>query len=236
MSGDKIRETEKEEKSWREKIGGWTKKHKKLLIIAATVFAFLLWMPSIYANLSTRSLRYDIAKTPVQNIPKKQIALVFGAGVYPSGQPTPYLQWRVETAVKLLQAGRVDKILVSGDNSTSHYNEPQAMRDLAIKLGAKRNDVIADYAGYSTYDSCYRARYIFQVRDAILVSQGYHLPRAVMTCNGIGINSVGVAALRTGRDSAINYIVREWLSTDKAMVQLLVKPSPTLLGKPEPIQ
>jgi vancomycin permeability regulator SanA len=106
--------------NWR--IKSWTlvKKYKKWEIAAVIIFLALLWGPSIYTNLSTRSLRYNIAKTSVQNVPKSQVAIVFGAGVdRQTGTPTPYLQWRVETAVKVLKAGRVQKILMSGDNSTS---------------------------------------------------------------------------------------------------------------------
>jgi vancomycin permeability regulator SanA len=223
--------------NWR--IKSWTlvKKYKKWEIAAVIIFLALLWGPSIYTNLSTRSLRYNIAKTSVQNVPKSQVAIVFGAGVdRQTGTPTPYLQWRVETAVKVLKAGRVQKILMSGDNSTSHYNEPVAMKKYALKLGAKDKDIVLDYAGYSTYDTCYRASRIFGMKNATLVTQGYHLPRAVMTCNDLGVKSIGVAALRRGSDVAYNYIFREWVSTNKALFQLITKPKPTVLGNSEPIK
>jgi vancomycin permeability regulator SanA len=110
------------------------------------------------------------------------------------------------------------------------------MKKWALKLGADDKDIVLDYAGYSTYDTCYRANYIFGVHEAVLVTQGYHLPRAVMTCNDLGIKSVGVAALRRGTDVEINYITREWLSTNKSTIQLIAKPKPTVLGNPEPIK
>jgi vancomycin permeability regulator SanA len=229
-----MEKTEKE--NLRSKTWHLVKKHKKLEIIGITLFLIFLWGPTIYANLSTRSLRYNIAKTPIQSLPKRHAAIVPGAGIDTNGEPTPYLKWRVETAVKLYKAGRVQKILMSGDNSTKQYNEPVVMKKYALKLGAKDKDVVLDYAGYSTYDTCYRARYIFGVEDAIIVTQGYHLPRAVMTCNDLGIKSIGVAALRRGHDFTVNYILREWLSTNKAVIQLITKPQPTLLGKPEPIK
>lgn len=197
----------------------------------------LLFGPTIYANLSTRSVRYDPARTSLNKIPKSKVALVFGAGVNRiTGQPTPYLQWRVETAVKLYKAGRVQKLLMSGDNSTKKYNEPMAMRTLAEKLGVKKNDIVLDYAGYSTYDSCYRAHKIFGLSQATLISQGYHLPRAVMSCDALGVNSIGVDAINKGRGWTVNYIIREWLSTDKALVQAIFKPQPTLLGRPMQIK
>jgi vancomycin permeability regulator SanA len=200
------------------------------------IFVVLLLAPTIYANLSTKNHRFNPYKTSVKNIPERKIALVFGAGVSrTTGQPTPYLQWRVETAVELYKARRVQKILMSGDNSIKKYNEPVAMKKLAVSLGVPQEDIVLDYAGYSTYDSCYRAGAIFGVRSATLITQGYHLPRAVLTCRNLGINAIGVSAKHTGRDSALNYITREWVSTDKAVIQLITKPQPTVLGKPEPI-
>jgi vancomycin permeability regulator SanA len=223
--------------SWKTKVWNLVKKYKKWEIAAVVLFLVLLWGPTVYANLSTRSLRHNIATSPIQNVPKSQAAIVFGAGVdRQTGLPTPYLQWRVETAVKLLKAGRVQKILMSGDNSNSHYNEPVAMKKYALKLGVKNDDVLLDYAGYSTYDTCYRANYIFKIKSAVLVTQGYHLPRAVMTCNDLGVKSVGVDAIRRGKDVESNYILREWVSTNKAIFQLITKPNPTVLGDPEPIK
>jgi vancomycin permeability regulator SanA len=216
---------------------GWNflKKHKWLVVTVVIAGIILLWAPSVYTNLSTKSKRYDLTKTSVQNIPKMKVAIVPGAGVLPSGKPTPYLQNRIATSVKLYKEHRVQKIIMSGDNSTKKYNEPKVMKDVAVKLGVKSDDVVIDYAGFSTYDTCYRARHIFNIGEATIITQGYHLPRAVKTCNGLGINTIGVSALKSGRDFTVSYIAREWLSTDKALLQIIIKPNPTVLGKPEPI-
>jgi vancomycin permeability regulator SanA len=169
-------------------------------------------------------------------VPKRQVAIVFGAGVEQDGAPTPYLQWRIETAVKLYKAHRVQKILMTGDNSSKHYNEPVGMKKYAMKLGVPGKDIVLDYAGLNTYDSCYRASKIFKVTSATLVTQGYHLPRAVMTCKSFGIDTIGVDAEHDkGRTWGVMYIIREWVSTDKSLVQMTFKPSPTILGNPEPI-
>jgi len=210
-------------------------KHWKLELGLALVIAILLWGPTINDNLTTRNIRYDLTKTKIQNVPQQDVAIVFGAGVFPNGQPTPYLQERVNTAVKLYQAKRVKKILMTGDNSSKHYNEPVAMGKLAEQQGVPAKDIVLDYAGFNTYDSCYRAWYIFKVSSAILVSQGYHLPRAISTCNMMGLNVIGVDALHTGQDFTIPYIVREWISTDKSYVQNIFEPNPTVRGSPEPI-
>lgn len=223
-------------KGWLRKVWAFTVRHWVLLTGVVIVLAIILWGPTVYANLSTRHERYDLERTAAIHIPKKDIAIVFGAGVTANGTPTPYLRWRVDTAVQLYKAHRIAKILMTGDNSSKHYNEPVAMRRLAESEGVPSKDIVLDYAGLNTYDSCYRARAIFKVKSAILVSQGYHLPRAVMACNSLGVPCIGVDAEHDkGRSWGINYIVREWFSTDKIVVQLLFKPHPTALGPSEPI-
>jgi vancomycin permeability regulator SanA len=185
--------------------------------------------------LSTDQDRYD----QLYDTPHHKVAIVFGAGVQPNGEPTPYLKRRVETGASLYRHHKVDILLLSGDNRTSHYNEPVAMKKYAQRLGVPADRIVLDYGGYSTYDTCYRAHAIFGLREAVLVSHGYHLPRAMTTCNRLGVQSVGVATQPMsipGRDYSLNYIVREVLSTDKAMVELLFRPKPAVLGVPEPIK
>jgi vancomycin permeability regulator SanA len=166
-------------------------------------------------------------------VPHKKVGLVLGAGVLPDGTPTPYLQGRIQAAVELYKAGRVDVLLMSGDNSTKHHNEPTVMKKYAVELGIPAAKVYMDYAGFSTYDSCYRAKEIFGVNEAIVVSQGYHTPRAVFTCQKLGIDAVGVAAMRTSRDYTAAYVARELLAVDKAMFEVTLKPKPTHLGPQE---
>lgn len=213
------------------------KKLLQPLIGLIIIGAALLWGPSIYANLSTRSQRYDLHETSLNDIPKHRVGIVFGAGIdRETGAPTPYLQWRVETAVKLYKAGRIQKLLMSGDNSRKGYDEPTAMKKLAVKEGVKASDITLDYAGFNTYDSCYRAHFVFGLNDATLITQGYHLPRAVFACSGLGVQATGVDAVNHGRDWAFNYTVREWISTDKITWQLIFRPTPTALGPKVPIR
>jgi SanA protein len=152
----------------------------------------LIGLPWIYVRLKTQSRIYRTAA----DAPEAPVAIVFGAGLYRDGTPMPVLADRVATAVDLYKAGKVRKLLLTGDNRFPEYNEPEAMRRYAISLGVPEADLVSDYAGRRTYDSCYRARYIFQVKKAILVSQEFHLPRAVYLCDQLGIDSTGVAADR----------------------------------------
>ncbi len=211
-------------------------KYRWWIIGAVYVSIFLLITPTILVKYATRHDRYDANKISLSSVPYRPVGLVFGAGVYDGDKPSYYLANRVKTAVDLYKAGRVGKLVMSGDNSNHHYDEPTAMRKYALSLGMNPDDIVLDYAGYSTYDSCYRAKAIFDIKKVTVVTQGYHLPRAMYTCRGLGIDAIGVAAARgAGKDVSVPYITREFLSTDKAMVQLLFKPKPAVLGSPEPI-
>jgi vancomycin permeability regulator SanA len=146
----------------------------------------------------------------------------------------------VRTAAELYQSGKVRALLFTGDNSEATYNEPEAMRQYALGLGVPDEAIVLDYAGFSTYDSCYRARDIFRVDRAILVTQDFHLDRALLICNSLGIDSVGVAAdaMRPegyARLSLFRSEVREFPATALAVFDLLRHDQPTYLGDPLPI-
>jgi len=176
------------------------------------------------------------AKTfTVETISPQKAAVVFGAGLTASGRPTAVLKDRVATAVELYQAGKVEKILMSGDNRFIDYNEPGAMKNYALELGMPEEDIVLDYAGRRTYDTCYRAGAIFQLDKAILVTQWFHLPRALYTCSSLGLDTVGVAADRRSYRDEDFWKVREILASLIAMIQVhLTHPEP-VLGEQEPI-
>ncbi|HSX23715.1 MAG TPA: ElyC/SanA/YdcF family protein [Candidatus Saccharimonadales bacterium] len=211
------------------------KKHKWWVIAAVIILGTLfILLPTLIINMSTKSRRFNAAD--LSHVPESDVTIVFGAGVQSNGEPTPYLRRRLETAADLYKAGRTHTLLLSGDNGVKHYNEPQAMKRYAEGLGVKTDDIVLDYAGFNTYDSCYRAGAIFGLRKATIVSQGYHLPRAITTCRGLGVDVVGVAAKSSGRDNTATYIMREYVSTDKALLQIIFKPHPRLLGEPIKIE
>ena len=169
--------------------------------------------------------------------PAKRVAIVFGAEVKKDGIPSVVLMDRVETAVELYKSGKVEKLLMSGDNRYVDYNEPESMRQYALTLGMPDSDIVLDYAGRSTYDTCYRAKEIFGVNSAILVTQGFHMPRALFLCKAFSINAVGVEAGKYYylKRSRLIWNVRELLTTVKSVWDMyLVRPLP-ILGKPEPI-
>jgi vancomycin permeability regulator SanA len=201
------------------------------LLVVALLCAVLIPPALIaYVGATTRPHCY----TDVSQVPPEQVALVFGAGVYPDGRLSRMLADRVRAAANLYHKRRVQKLLMSGDNSTLEYNEVAAMQRYAIELGVAAEDITLDYAGFSTYESCYRAREIFGVRRAVVVTQSYHLPRAVYTCQQLNIETTGLGTPDWGAYPAAlmhRYTLREVLATLNALWQVhITRPLPTFLG------
>lgn len=204
----------------------------KILLVILLLAPVLGVLPRQITGVYARSHIINIEK--VQPSP---VAIVFGAGLWRDGTPTPVLRDRVETAAELYFAGKVEKLLMSGDNSRQDYNEPQAMRDYAISLGVPDAVIALDYAGRRTYDTCYRARDIFGIRSAILVTQSFHLPRAIYTCNALGIKATGVPAdQRDYRKGSLAYWnLREIPASLVALWEVHISKPLPVLGDPEPI-
>jgi len=172
----------------------------------------------------------------VTRVPGRPVAIVFGAGLRADGTPSAVLEDRVLTAVALYKAGRIERLLMSGDNSRRGYDESTAMKRLAVAEGVPADHIVLDCAGFRTYDTCYRARDIFGVTSAVLVTQQFHLPRALYCANRLGIDAVGVTADRRRYMRAATYSLREVAACVVAWVQVNVtKPRPHFLGPREPI-
>ena len=205
---------------------------RKILLAACAVGALIVLLPRTITCAYSWKRIY-----PSESAPAERVAIIFGAGLRRDGSPTAILRDRVETGVNLYFGGKVEKLLMSGDNSVAQYNEPEAMRQYALSLGVPVEDIVLDYAGRRTYDTCYRARAIFGVERALLVTQRFHLPRALFLCNSLGLDATGVEAnnLNYRRRSLWIWNFREQLATAVAFFDLFVdKPIPTL-GIPEPI-
>jgi len=182
------------------------------------------------------AILYSASKTySTQDVQPARVAIVLGAGLQRDGTPSPVLRDRVATAAELYFSGKVEKILMSGDNRFLDYNEPGAMRDYALSLGVPEEAIVLDFAGRRTYDTCYRARHIFLVDQAILVTQKFHLPRTVFTCNFLGLPAVGVHADRRNYRATTVWTIRELPATVVAFWEVLVSHPLPVLGKPEPI-
>ena len=201
----------------------------KLAILAGLV---VIVLPRLLTALFALQRTYSTL-----NVPPAPVAIVFGAGLWRDGTPTTVLRDRIATAAELYFSGKVQKILMSGDNSYIDYNEPGAMHDYAISLGVPEQAIVLDYAGRRTYDTCYRAGSIFGIQQAIVITQGFHLPRAIYTCHALGIQVYGVPAggHTYSTRSMTWWNLRELPATLTALLQVhLTHPLP-ILGQPEPI-
>jgi len=196
---------------------------KRLLgLLAFALGAIVLIQWQVYRNR-------DSIHTPT-NAPSAPVAIVFGAA-------GAIVMDRVRTGVDLYKSGKVRKLLMTGDNDRVSYNEPRGMRDEALRLGVPSGDIVCDYAGFRTYDSLYRARDIFGVTHALLVTQSYHLPRALYIGRGLGMNVQGVESDRRRYALQTLYDGREVMSTVRAWIDVNVThPKPRYLGKREPIE
>lgn len=188
-----------------------------------TRFVFLL-----FASPRTFSL---------EEVQKDRVAIVFGAGLLRDGSAGPVLSDRVETAVNLYHAGKVDKLLMSGDNRVVAHNEPEAMRQYALNKGVPDEDIVLDYAGRRTYDTCYRAKYIFNIESAVLVTQRFHMARSLYLCNAFGVESVGVEANNRYflKRSRLYWNVRELFATTGAAFDVMFTHPVPVLGEVQPI-
>jgi SanA protein len=167
--------------------------------------------------------------TPAGETRPAQVALVLGALVFPDGRVSDMLGDRLETALDLYKDGKVQKILVSGDHGRTAYDEVNTMRRYLEERGVPAADIFMDHAGFDTYNSMYRARDIFQVQQVIVVTQAFHLPRALYIARSLGLEAQGVVADRHAYRTTY-YEVRELASRLKAFGQVQVGSRPVFLG------
>ena len=158
------------------------------------------------------------------------VAIVLGAAVHADGQPSPWLAHRLDVAADLYTSGRVEAILVSGDNRRAGYDEPTVMHRYLLSQGIPDQAVAVDYAGFDTYDTCVRARRVFGIERALLVTQDFHEPRAVAICRSVGVDVDGVGDSRA-RSDRIGWTVswmRERPAAIKAVIDVVARRDPTL--------
>jgi SanA protein len=205
-------------------------------LIALGIVVVLAGLALLVPNLIiTRGARDYIVQSP-EDAPHAQCAIVLGARVYPDGSPYPMLADRLETGIKLYELGKVDKLLLSGDHGQTTYDEVNVMLDYVLARGVPDEDVFTDHAGFDTYDTMYRARDVFQVETALIVTQDFHLSRAVYTARELGLEATGVVADLQPYGSETRNAVREVLARANAVLQLhITHPDPKYLGPLIPI-
>lgn len=216
---------------------------KLILLLGIIAFGINIYVVAITASQIERDVELSIGSIDFGNVTVNsaksidpQCIMILGAGIYDDGSPTPMLKGRLETGIALYREGLAPKLLLSGDNGREGYDEVGAMKKYALEKGVPEEDIFLDHAGFSTYDSVYRAKYIFGVERMIVVTQKYHLYRALYGCRHMDIQAIGVAAdLEKYRHQEVRE-VREVLARNKDAVKWLIKPEPTFLGDRIPIE
>lgn len=169
------------------------------------------------------------------DVPAAPVAIVLGAQVYDDGTPSPFLAARLDIAKRLYDTGKVRAILISGDHSRWEYDEPGSSEVYLVARGVPVSQIALDYAGFDTYDTCARAKRIFGVSEAIMVTQTYHLDRAVALCRTMGIDVTGVGddSVRVYEEPWRNSVIRERGAVVKAVADVVTRRDPVFLGRQE---
>lgn len=209
----------------------------KLKKISLVLLALLL-----LGLLALKILDYKIQKSTkaytyntLEQIPEAHTAIVLGASVKSNGNLSVMLRDRVESALFLYNEGKVKRFLLSGDNSTKSYNEPLAMKKYLIERGVPEDHIFLDYAGFDTYDTMYRSQAVFKVQTAIIVTQGFHLPRAVYIARQMNLNYIGYNGDKRVYGHQEYNGRRELLANVKAYLELAFRKEPRYLGSKIPI-
>jgi SanA protein len=201
------------------------------MLLFGAMALLLVILPRIITGIYATNHTYKESESPVD-----RVAIIFGAGLRRDGTPTAMLRDRILTGADLYFSGKVEKLLMSGDNRFENYNEPESMRQFALSVGVPYEAIVLDYAGRRTYDTCYRARIIFGIKSALLVTQKFHLPRALFLCNTLGLEAVGVEASNCyWNGSPFVWDIREQFATIAAFLDLYVSTPSPVLGDPEPM-
>lgn len=212
----------------------YIKKHfKKFLLFSSTLIIFIFNI-NIYIVNTTK----DFIFTDIKNLPKVDAIIVLGAKV--NKEKLSYvLEDRLLAGVNIMYANKAEAILLSGDHGQKEYDEVNSMRKYIIrrKLSIKKEQIFMDHAGFDTYDSMYRAKEIFQIKSAIIVTQDFHINRSVYIARNLGIEAYGFSVNETMYKETVrlNWRIREFLTRVKAFKDVLLKAAPTYLGEKIPI-
>lgn len=203
-----------------------------IFLLAAIFLGLVIF---ILANYRVLSVSRKYIYQNIYDVPEAQTALVLGAGVRSDGQLSDILRDRADTAVELYQNKKVAKILATGDNSTIYYNETKAMENYFVNHGIPAKDLFLDYAGFDTYDSLYRARDVFKAKSLIVVTQNFHLNRAVYFGRSLGMEVYGVSADKQTYRGIVWLKIRESMARVKGFFDILFHAKPKFLGTPIPL-
>ena len=206
------------------------KKILKYIMIIIMVIGIIIIAINLYVKMSTKKQIIS----DYSNLKDTDCIIILGAGIW-GDKPSPMLEDRLLEGINLYQNGASDKILMSGDHGRDEYDEVNIMKDYAIEKGIPSKSIFMDHAGFSTYESIYRAKEIFQAKKVVIVTQKYHLYRALYIAKNLGLEAYGVGADPRQYRGAFQREVREVIARDKDFIKCILKPKPTYLGEVIPI-
>jgi len=199
---------------------------KRVVAIAAGFLIVALAVPNLIVFLGGRG-----STTDTREVPHAQAALVLGAQVMPNGAPSSMLSDRIDAAAELYEAGKVDKLLLSGDHGRVNYDEVGTMKRILLARGIPAQDIFTDHAGFDTWDSAQRAKRVFDVRSAIVVTQKFHMARALYDARQAGLQATGYAADRRSYGRVMRRLqVREAAAPVKTLADAITGADPHFLG------
>lgn len=203
-----------------------------IIIIIISISILLASSISLYVKLSTKNQITTIKK--LKKIDDIDCIIVLGAGIW-ENKPSPMLRDRLLTGIELYENKISPKIIMSGDHGNKKYNEVGVMKEYALENNVLSEDIFMDHAGFSTYDSIYRAKYIFEAKKVVIVTQKYHLYRALYIANQLELEAYGISADKKDYRGQTKREIREILARDKDFIKTIFKPESTYLGKSIPV-
>ena len=207
------------------------------ILFAMVILGVIVGIGVIAANAHIKSVTKDfiIRESELKNLDDIDCILVLGCGVWDDGTPTDMLADRIKVGIRAYKTGVSDRLLMSGDHSRKDYDEVNTMKSIAVKSGIPADNVFCDHAGFSTYESMYRASDIFGADKIVIVTQSYHLPRAIYDAQKLGIEAYGISADERTYMGQIYRDARELLARAKDFVWCIMQPEPTFRGEKIPI-
>ncbi|MFA5080856.1 MAG: ElyC/SanA/YdcF family protein [Candidatus Paceibacterota bacterium] len=198
---------------------------KLILVIFFIILIIIIWINYIITQESK-----DLIHKEINQVPSAQVALILGASVKPNKEMSDVFRDRVDSAIQLYNGGKISKIIVSGDHGKKYYDEVEAAKKYLLEKGIPPEDIFLDHAGFDTYDSLYRAKYIFDAKSIIIVTQNFHLPRAVFIAKRLGHDVHGFSADLHQYNDANKMLIREIFADIKAYFDVLLGEQPKFLG------
>ena len=203
------------------------KRFFKILVSFIIFCLFIIFSLSFYVKNSTKKYIIEGDYSKIKNY---DCIVVLGAGIW-GNTPSPMLRDRLDTAIDLYKSGVAPKIIMSGDHAQDNHDEVNVMKNYAVASGVPSEDIFMDHAGFSTYDSMYRAKYIFGAKKVVIVTQEYHLYRAMYISERLGMETIGVSAAKNSYTGQEMRDLREILARDKDFIKCIFKPKSEYMGK-----